>query len=200
VVGALTTPAAIVRPTNQIYYALNVDTGKAIWASDLTQPEERTPQFFGGAETKGSLADFAYKGASRQYTVNTAPVAQLPAPEMSVLEDKSVDGVRTLRMQVRSPRQAGRLFVYVDSNAEVLNASVDKLPLDDLRDHWGLQIEGVPQQGVQLQLQLKTSEPLKLRLVDQSYGLPPLNAASTSQFPTLVAKPDITMLVKSFSL
>lgn len=200
VVGALTTPGAIVKPTNQIYYALNVDTGKALWASDLTQPEERTPQFFGGAETKGSLADFAYKGASRQYTVNTAPVAQLPAPEMSVLEDKSVDGVRTLRMQVRSPRQAGRLFVYVDSNAEVLNASVDKLPLDELRDQWGLQIEGVPQQGVQLQLQLKTSEPLKLRLVDQSYGLPPLNGASNTQFPTLVAKPDITMLVKSFSL
>lgn len=201
VVGALSTPAApAVRPTNQIYYALNVDTGKAIWASDLSQPDERTPQLFGGAQTKGNLADFAYKGASRQYTVNTAPVAQLPAPEMSVLEDKSVDGVRTLRMQVRSPRQAGRLFVYVDSNAEVLNASIDELPLAELRDHWGLQIEGIPQQGVQLQLQLKTSEPLKLRLVDQSYGLPPLNGASNSQFPTLVARPDATMLVKSFSL
>jgi hypothetical protein len=119
---------------------------------------------------------------------------------MSVVEDKSVDGVRTLRMQVSSPRQAGKLSVYVDSNAEVLSASVNNTPIDELRDHWGLQIEGLPQQGVQLQLQLKTSEPLRLRLVDQSYGLPPLDGVSNSQFPTLVPKPDVTMLSKSFSL
>jgi hypothetical protein len=199
-VGALTSPAPIERPGNQIYYALNVDTGKAIWASDLTQRDDRTSQFFGGAETTGSLADFTYQGTSRQYTVNAAPVAQLPAPEMSVVEDKSVDGVRTLRMQVSSPRQAGKLSVYVDSNAEVLSASVNNTPIDELRDHWGLQIEGLPQQGVQLQLQLKTSEPLRLRLVDQSYGLPPLDGVSNSQFPTLVPKPDVTMLSKSFSL
>jgi|GEM_PF-2254310 Predicted membrane protein len=198
-VGALISPAPIERPTNQIYYALNVDTGKAIWASDLTQRDDRTAQFFGGAQTTGSLADFAYQRSSRQYTVNAAPVAQLPAPGVSVLEDTLVHGVRTLRMQVSSPRQAGKLSVYVDSDTEVLSASVDETPIDELRDHWGLQIEGLPQQGVQLQLQLKTSEPLKLRLVDQSYGLPPLNGVSNSQFPTLVPKPDVTMLVKSFS-
>ena len=63
-----------------------------------------------------------------------------------------------------------------------------------------MQIEGIPQQGVELQLRFKASEPLKLRLVDQSYGLPPVNGASNSQLATLAAKPDLTLLVKSFSL
>lgn len=200
VVGVLTNPATVNRPLNRVVYALNADTGKAMWAGDLTQRDQRTSQFFTGAEEKGSLADFAYKRTSSQYTLNAAPVAQLPAPELSVLDDKSADGVRTLRMRVSSARQAGTLAVYVDSNAQVLSASVNQMPIKDELDQWGMQIEGIPQQGVELQLRFKASEPLKLRLVDQSYGLPPFNGASNSQLATLAAKPDVTLLVKSFSL
>ena len=137
VVGVLTNPATVKRSSNRIVYALNADTGKAIWASDLTQRDERTSQFFTGAEEKGSLADFAYKRTSSQYTLNVAPVAQLPAPELSVLDDKSADGVRTLRMRISSARQAGTLAVYVDSNAQVLSASVNQISIDDKLDYVG---------------------------------------------------------------
>jgi len=200
VVGVLSNAATLNGPSTSIYYALNADTGKAVWASDLTQRDERTSQFFAGAIEKGSLADFAYERKSREYTLNAAPLAKLPAPEMSVIEDKSVDGVRTLRMRVSSPRQAGVVFVYLDSNAQVLSASVNKTPVnDEPTDHWGLLIDGFPQHGVELQLQFRASEPLKIRLVDQSYGLPPLNAATNPQSRTAVAKPDLTLLAKSFS-
>lgn len=201
VAGVLTTATATEKPSNRIYYAFNTDTGKAIWASDLTQRDERTAQFFTGGEEKGTLADFAYAGKSRQYTVNPAPVAPLPAPELSVLEKKEVDGVQTLRMRVSSPRQAGSLSIYIDSNAQVLNASVNNKQIDDqLKDRWGLFIDGLPKEGVELLLQLRTAEPLKIRLVDQSFGLPPVNAAASQQPTTTSGRPDTTFFMKSFSL
>ena len=41
---------------------------------------------------------------------------------------------------------------------------------------------------------------VKFRLVDQSYGLPPVNAAAQAQPDSLLEKPDLTLLVKSYSL
>jgi Peptidase family M28 len=201
VVGVLTTATATEKPGNRIYYALNADSGKAIWASDLTQRDGRTAQFFTGNEEKGTLADFTYAGKSRQYTVNPAPVAQLPAPELSVLEKKEIDGVQTLRLRVTSARQAGSLSIYVDSNAQVLSASINNKQInDELKDPWGVFIEGFPKEGIELLLQLRTAEPLKIRLVDQSFGLPPVNAASNQQPPATSGKPDMTFVRKTFSL
>lgn len=201
VAGVLTTATATQKRPNRIYYALNTDTGKAVWASDLSQRDERTPQFFTGNEEKGTLADFVYGGQLRQYTLNPAPVAPLPAPELQVLEKKEIDGVQTLRMRVLSPRQAGFLSVYLDSNAQILSASINNEQLnEESKDRWGVFIEGFPKEGVELVLQLRTSEPVKLRVVDQSYGLPPVNAASSQQPAVLSARPDATLLMKSFTL
>jgi len=201
VAGVLINAAPAERQANRIVYALNTDTGRAIWAGDLSQPDERTSQFFAAASEKGTLADFAYGKKSREYTVNFAPVAQLPAPQMSVIEDTAADGVRTLKMRVSSAREAGSMFVYVDSVAQVLKSSVNKtIVTEEANDRWGLQIEGIPKDGVELQMQVKTSEPLKLRLVDQSFGLPPVNGTSSAQSATPTTNPDLTLLVKSFSL
>jgi hypothetical protein len=200
VAGVLSNAAIAEQPSSRIVYALNADTGKAVWASDLSQRDQRTGQFFNGAEQKGTLADFAYKRTSAQYSLAEAPVLPLAAPEMSVLEDKSADGVRTLRLQLKSAREAGTLFLYLDSNAQVVDAWVNKMPIEDHPDQWGMYIEGIPREGVEFKLQVKTSEPLKFRLVDQSYGLPPVNAAASSQAALLAGRPDLTLLVKSFSL
>jgi Peptidase family M28 len=200
VVGVLTTATATEKPGNRIYYALNADTGKAIWASDLSQRDGRTAQFFTGNDQKGTLADFTYAGKS-QYTINPAPVAQLPPPELSVLEKKAIDGVQTLRLRITSPRQAGSLSIYVDSNAQVLSASINNKQMnDELKDRWGVVIEGFPKEGVELLLQLRSAEPLKIRLVDQSFGLPPVNAASSQQTLITSRRPDMTFVRKTISL
>ncbi|HXQ74643.1 MAG TPA: hypothetical protein VN844_29325, partial [Pyrinomonadaceae bacterium] len=200
VVGVLTTATATEKPFNRIVYALNADNGKAVWASDLTQRDDRTSQFFTGNEAKGTLADFGYGGKSREYTLNPAPLGQLPAPELSVLEKKESDGVQTLRLRITSPRQAGTMSIYLDSNTQVLSSSVNNKQMDELKDRWGLFVDGFPKEGIELVLQVRTAEPLKIRLVDQTYGLPPVNAASSQQPPVSSARPDSTLVVKSFSL
>jgi hypothetical protein len=48
-------------------------------------------------------------------------------------------------------------------------------------------------------MQVKATEQLKLRLVDQTFGLPAVNGVSNTQaVPS--ANPDLTMFVKAFSL
>ncbi len=195
VAGGLSNYGSTDRQSSPIYYALNTDTGKAVWASDPTRRDERTSALFTGGEQKGMLSDFAYARKSREYTLSSAPVATLPAPQMSVLEDKTTDGVRAIRMRISSPRQAGIFFVYLDSQAEVVKTLVDNKVIDDgSKKPWGLRIDGFPQQGIELQLLVRASEPLKLRLVDQSYGLPTL-PGSVSQ-----SNSDFTFLAKSFTL
>jgi len=195
VAGGLSNYGSTDRQSSPIYYALNTDTGKAVWASDPTRRDERTSALFTGGEQKGMLSDFAYARKSREYSLSSAPVATLPAPQMSVLEDKTTDGVRAIRMRISSPRQAGIFFVYLDSQAEVVKTLVDNKVIDDgSKKPWGLRIDGFPQQGIELQLLVRASEPLKLRLVDQSYGLPSL-PGSVSQ-----SNSDFTFLAKSFSL
>ena len=203
IVGVVTNAGGVQKPTDTIYYGLNTDSGKATWASDLANRDSRAAQFFAGSQQKGTIEDFAFARKSKTYTLNAAPVAPLPAPTMSVIEDKSQDGVRKLRLRLTSPRQAGMLAFYLDSNAEVVSASVNGVPTGDdgaTRSPWGIQINGFPQQGVELQLELKPNDPVKFRLVDQSYGLPPLNAATQAEAQVLSAKPDMTFLVKSYSL
>ncbi|HEY6804850.1 MAG TPA: M20/M25/M40 family metallo-hydrolase [Pyrinomonadaceae bacterium] len=201
ITGAIINASPAEKQSSRVVYALNTDTNKAIFAGDTSQADQRTAQLLTGATEKGMLADFTYARKSREYTLNPAPATQLPPPELSVIQDKSIDGVRTITLRLSSPRQAGMLAVYIDSNAQVLNASVNnKAVTDAANERWGLQIDGFPKEGVDLQMQVKTSEPLKLRLVDQSSGLPPVTAASSAQpsFPS--TNPDLTLLMKSFSL
>jgi Peptidase family M28 len=202
VVGGLSNYGNTEQQPSRIYYALNTDTGKAVWASDPASRDERASALYTGSEQKGMLADFAYARTSQEYSLSSAPVASLPAPEMSVLEDKSTDGVRAIRMRISSPRQAGIVFVYLDSKADVLKTLVNNKLIDDEsaassepKKQWGLRIDGFPQQGLELQLQVRASESLKIRLVDQSYGLPPPLAGTAPQ-----PNSDFTFLAKSFSL
>ena len=95
---------------NNIYYALNANNGKAVWASDAAHQDPRTSQFLAGGE-KGTLADFAYGNRSRQYLISAAPIASLPEPELALVEDHTVEGVRNVRLRLASPRQAAMMSV-----------------------------------------------------------------------------------------
>jgi hypothetical protein len=139
----------------------------------------------------------------------------MPAPQLELLEDHTVDGARTMRMRLYSPRQAAVLSVYIDSKTEVLGAAVNNKPVEigdahdqtpvsrERRNQWGIRMSGFPQQGIELQLKIKASGPLKIRLVDQSYGLPQMNEVTFKpRPPSLIPSPavytDSTFLSKSF--
>jgi hypothetical protein len=165
------------KPDN-IFYALNGDTGKAVWASFDRQPDEWTAQFFPAGAEKGSISEYApteYSG----YLKNPAPAAPLPAPQIDLLGEERNDSVRTLRVRVTSPRGAPFIFVSTEP-AEVVGAELNGArvgpanlpPHDGQKRRWGMFYYAPPAEGFTLTLAVKTSEPLKFRAMDQSYELP----------------------------
>lgn len=199
--------------TDTILYGLNADTGKAVWASDDERADEWTGQFLSTGTERGTLPDLAYANSSKLYLKSPAPAASLPAPQVELLDDHTTDGTKIMRMRLSSPRQAAVMSVYVDSKAEVVKASVNDKQIEDERDRtpaaterknqWGVRIFGFPRQGVELQWEVRASEPLKIRLVDQSYGLPQLSGAAfkprpQSLIPSVAPYTDSTFISKSY--
>ena len=201
--------------TDTVLYGMNGDTSKAVWASDDERPDEWTGQFFSAGAERGTLPDLAYANSTKLYLKSPAPAAPLPAPHIELLDDRQeAGGTRTMRMLLTSPRQAAVLSVYVDSRAEVLKASVNGTQVEDEGDRtpaaaerksqWGVRIFGFPPQGVELQWQVKAAEPLKVRVVDQSYGLPQLDGIvvkprPASLIPSIAPYADSTFVSKSYA-
>ena len=199
------------RPTN-IFYALNADSNKAVWASSDEPVDNWAAGFFTEGMKKGSINDYIPSIYNR-FTSGQAPVAPLPAPEIALIEDKTNNGVRNVRLHLTSRRQAPFIGLTLDSAIQVLGATVSgkQIPNSkalqfDPNQPWQLAFYGPPAEGIDLDLQLPPSQPLKLRVVDQSFELPPSLAAShprpADRIPTSYPfNPygDATMVSKTFA-
>ncbi|WP_166482229.1 M28 family metallopeptidase [Scytonema sp. UIC 10036] len=214
VLGSLTAGFDAHHPKpNSIFYGLNTDTEKAIWASADKKPDEWTSQFLSQDTEKAKLAEYL-PTVSRKFLKSQAPVVLLTAPNIELLSDNTTDEVRSLRMRITSPRQARVLRVYIDSSTKILAAAIngkrignnDRLAHAEPGKQWGLHYYALPQEGIELTLELKSSQPLTIRTVDQSDGLPQIpgksfqkrqNYMMATAFGSGVS--DSTLISKSFT-
>jgi hypothetical protein len=128
-----------------------------------------------------------------------------------LLDDKSVDGTRTLRMHISSPRQAPTVIFYADSKMEIVSAQVNgkqmklkSLVSDAQKDSWSMRYYATPAEGIDLTMVLKTQEPVKFRVVDQSYQFPSFMGARFASRPDdIISAPipvtDSTFVSRSFT-
>ncbi|HEU4834423.1 MAG TPA: M20/M25/M40 family metallo-hydrolase [Pyrinomonadaceae bacterium] len=191
---------------NSLFYALNADSGSATWASSDEKTDEWTAQFLSTKVEVGSLPQIFASNSSASFLQSPAPVAPLLAPEVKVLDDqRSADDERTLRLQITSPRQAAVVSLYLDSNSEVLVSSINGQEITGAGGLWSMRYYGIPTEGIEIGWKLKPIQPLRLRVVDQSYGLPVLPDGSYRSRPGYMlpfpsALNDSTFVSKTFSL
>ena len=196
---------------DQIFYGLNADTGKANWLTFDEAPDEWTSQYLTWRPQYQPISDFASASTQGWFPRAQAESVAMAAPNVEVLGDASNNGTRTLRLRVSSPRQAPHLAVYVDSKAQVVGALLNgkqtssTLPYASTAraSRWALQYKNAPPEGIELTLEVKAAEPLKLRIVDQSAGLPAIPGASFQPRPSyLIPAPNpvnnSTLVSKSF--
>lgn len=196
---------------NSIFYGLNADTEKAIWASADQKPDEWTSQFLSRDTEQTKLAEYFPPG-SRKFLKSPAPVVQMTTPQIEPLSDDVRDGTRTVHMRITSPRQARIIRIYVDSKTEVLAAALNGKKIDNYTGdrtvsakNWGFNYFALPKEGIELTLAVKPSQPLKLKAVDQSDGLPEIPgkfpARPKYMMPTGFASgvSDSTLVSKSFT-
>jgi peptidase M28-like protein len=206
--------AALLQPqqqpkSNEIFYALNADTGKAVWASGDARPDEWTSQFLSSDAPAAPLDDCLPWLNREVFLQQPAPAASLAAPEIKVLDDQVQDQTRLIHMRVSSARGAATLFIYFGT--ECSQAFVNGQPLTKGHDApaWEkgqlLIYSAPPREGIELLLKTKSSEPLLLKVVDRSFEFPELTNITVKARPNyIVPAPfsysDSTFIGKTFSL
>jgi hypothetical protein len=97
--------------------------------------------------------------------------------------------VRTLRLRVTSPRRAPVLTFAADSEAGITGAAVNGRSLEKVgaelaeSKRWSVRYHALPAEGFELTVRAKASQPVRVRVVDQSYGLPQLDGRTTPARP-----------------
>jgi len=194
---------------NEIFYALNADTGKAVWASSDPRPDEWTSQFLSTDTSAAPLDDYLPGVNGAIFLQQPAPAATLAAPEIKVLEDQVQEQTRSIHMRVISAREAATLFIY--SGTELSEAFVNGQPLTKGQDAPAWQKGQMliywapPREGIDLLLKTKSSEPLIVKVVDQSFQLPELTNVTVKARPNYIVPAqsifsDSTFIGKSFTL
>ena len=195
-----------------ILYALNTDTGQAIWESGDEEPDAWTSQFLGSDAKKGSVADYLGEIDALH---SEAPAVTLAAPNVALLDDGTRDGVRTLRMRVTAPPKANLVVVRADAEAQVVGAAVNgkRISEETLHDGgipaWTLHYWNPPSEGLDLTLEVKGTEPLTITARSGTPGLPaipgksypdrPPDTMPIALDPATVEQDSSTVVSKSFT-
>jgi hypothetical protein len=208
VVAAKTTRYSSEHPKPSLLaYALDADTGKAVWTSSVARVDSWTAQYLGNSPTRGKLPDFYPVWYPIEFFQHDAPAVSLTPPEAKLLE-KSSDGVtRTLRLHITTPRHAGTIHVGV-AQTEVLSASVNGRDLgkpSEARWHqagqWSFDYANPPAEGIEVQLRVQSTGPVTLVLVDRASGLPTIPGAHFAPRPAdsiPIHSGDQTMVRRSY--
>jgi hypothetical protein len=190
-----------------VSYALDADTGKALWTSSVARVDSWTAQYLGNSPSRGKLPDFVPDWYPIDFLQHEAPSIPLAPPQAELLENSSDGVARTLHLHITTPRRARTLRVGV-AQAEVLSASVNGQDLGKPSDarwhqagHWGFDYANPPADGIDLQLRVQATGPVTIVLVDRSSGLPAIPSASFPPRPAdsmPIHSGDQTMVRRSF--
>lgn len=193
-----------------LFYVLNADTGKAVWASGDAARDEWSAQYFPADAARGPINEYLPLDPYN-YLKTPAPVAALQPADLRVVSDATQGDVRTLVMHVTSPHEAVSIAVPRDANVEVVGASVNgkrveagKAGASPSAPAWELQYWSPPKEGFDLALELKGSRPVALKILDQSYGLPVIPGTTFKPrpdhiIPSTLQHSDQTLISKSYA-
>ena len=170
------------RRPDRLFYAVNGNTGRAIWGSLDEHPDDWTSQYLTGSPERGPALDFV--GRSLNPLIKDAPVVPVPAPDMKVISDTTTNGIRSLSLHITSARQAPVITVFLDPETMVRAFVLDGKRYDDYaKNNWRMRYFAVPAEGIELTLELEQSPNVVLRVTDQSYGLPEVPGTSFKPRP-----------------
>jgi hypothetical protein len=195
---------------NSILYALNADTGKAIWQSGDEEPDAWTAQFLGTDAEEGSVA--GYLGGEAEGLYSEAPTVELATPSIELLDDGARDGLRTLRMRVTAPPKANVVVVEAGTEVQVVGAAVNGERLPEINGgipEWILNYWDPPSEGIDITLEVKDAGPLTITARAGTPGLPDIPGKAYRDRPPdtmpiawnspLVEQDGSTVVSKSFT-
>jgi hypothetical protein len=204
--AAATTEYSPAHPKPSILaYALDADTGKAVWASSVSRLDSWTAEYLGVSPTRGKLPDFFPDWYPIEFLQHEAPAITLPPPQAELLDQSADASSRTLHLRISSPRHARTIHLGL-AQGSILNASVNGHDLGQPSEArlkqsgpWTFDYCN-PGDGLDVVLHVQGTSPVKLVLVDRSMGLVPgahLPPRPADSMP--IHSGDQTMVRRSFT-
>lgn len=180
---------------NSITYAANLDTNAAIWITTDEHPDAWVRQFVPEEQMRTGDYSDVLPGHHEGYPFAAAPVARLTPSSLTVLEDTSADGKRTLVLKYTCTRDVEETHFEVLKPAKVLAASVDQAGevLADMSG-WRLNVQYLPHDGemvFRLTLDASVPGPVQVQMVEQTFSLPELTTMGYRPRPDwMIPKPN----------
>jgi hypothetical protein len=183
IAGSLTAGFASGKPKpNSVFYALDADTGKAVWASFDRVRDEWSSQYLQAQPRETPLTQFV-PWSSRPFRVVDAPALELAGPEAEIVEERvGAGGERVVAVRVAAGRPAVLLALSVDPRTTVRAWRVGEGPWQrptaaSAENWWALNCYNPPPEGVVLTFEMPPSSTLNLHLVALGDGLPAIEGA-----------------------
>ena len=213
--GSMTADFDLEHPQpNSIAYLQNTEKGENFWFSKGTQPDAWTSQFFpADKEVKQKkVGEFLPSSLFNWIKVITseAPAISIAPPDLKVLDDQTEGTIRQVQVRLTSTRSASIITMDVTPRRVVQAITIDGQRiakpegLTKKNDYWGLIYYAVPPEGILVTLELDASQPLNVKLTDQSWDLPEIPGMKIRQRPgNMIPMPNFdygTVVTNSFEL
>jgi hypothetical protein len=117
---------------NHVFYIANADSNTAMWLTRGKHLDEWTEQFFPNPRPIGSLTECLpdwYTGETRpgeQAIIEPLQASIKDPPEVSIVSEEAVNGVRRVLLRVRSPRGAPSVSVRVYAEGGILSSNAGR--------------------------------------------------------------------------
>lgn len=164
-----------------LVYGLDADSRQAYWFTDNPQ-NEWAKQVLNTRSEPGHFNTEFYGSDELQETASfvrvPAPVAELSAPDIEVLEDSTSARLRTLKLRIISSRGANMFNVFAGPETTILSASLNGKEFYDGEGAFAFPYWGAAQEGIELTITVPTSTSVKLTVSDQTAGFPILDGVS----------------------
>jgi hypothetical protein len=193
---------------NTMSYLLDANRSQASWVSSDRHLDPWQAQIM-GANVRQQQVEFGLSPVSTGFSA-PAPRMNLPALEVQRLESSPSDSKSTLRLRLKSPRQAAIAYVDFTTQGTIEQAQIDRKPLDltplipKQRQALKFIFFGLPPVGIELKLELTNAQSVEMKLEDYTWGLPAIAGKAIVPRPADLmpapGHPDYTIVRKQLTL
>ncbi len=190
-----------------LVYTEDCDRGAASWVAGT--PVDGLPDALRRAAAFGGDAVLPFPWPTQKQYVAPAPTLGAAPPELAVDAITPVGGGRTVRARLRSARGAPNLAVFVPAGAPLrsMTANGRRVAIPSFAGggvaYRRIAFVAVPEEGVELDLELGGVAPVEVIVADQSPGLPRSGDALVAARPPTavpIGAGDVTILLRRVRL
>jgi hypothetical protein len=181
IAGSVTAKPDAANPqADSIFYALNADTGQALWISEDPRPDVWTSQFLGTEFRRGKLPEL-FPRDSKELLFAPAPVLNLDAPQVVLLDDRATGGTRIVQVHITAPGQVPWVEVEIESSGPISGINLGGKQISVQNDLAHPSPDGTfrtiqywvpPAQGFDLTIEAAPTGKIVAIVRNYAYGLP----------------------------